>query len=198
MKRQANLITIAIISTAAILSGCSESKVSQCNKFVAVANKLEPLGKKLEQDIQNIGRPGNPQDIKQLTSAFSKASGIFTNTSGDVAKIRTELQGLQLSDEKLKGFQTSYATNLQQLETSLKSLGTIAGELGKVKTQNDLKTSLTKLQPDLAKDLQQIPQTTEEAKKVESELNTYCGGTPTPSPAATTSTPANTPASSPK
>ncbi|PSB00708.1 hypothetical protein [Merismopedia glauca] len=192
MKSQSNIITIATIFTALLVSSCSESKVSQCNKIIGVANKLEPLGKKLEKDIESIGRPGNPQDIKQVTSAFSKASVIFQSSSGDVGKIRTELQGLQLSDEKLKGFQTSYATNLQELETSLKSLGGIAEQLGKVKSQAELKTTLTQVQADLGKNLQQIPKTTESAKKTESELNTYCEVKSTSTPAGTSETPGTT------
>jgi chromosome segregation ATPase len=198
VKRQSTAIAITAIFTALLVSSCSESKVSQCNKIIAVANKLEPLGKKLEKDIESIGRPQNPQDIKQITAAFTTASGIFQSTSGEVAKIRTELQGLQLGDEKLKGFQGRYATNLQQLETSLKSLGTVAQDLGKVKSQPELKTALTKAQGDLGQNLQQIPKTTQDAKQVESELNTYCEVKPTATPAAPSAAPPAAPAAPPK
>lgn len=203
MKSNSHLITATTLAIALVISSCSESKVSQCNKVIAVANQLEPLGKKLEKDIEAIGKPSNPQDIKQVTSAFTEASGVFKNSSGDVGKIKAELQGLKLSDEKLKGIQTSYGGSLQQLETSLKSLGDIAGNLGKSKSDKELKATLTKEQPNLVTNLQQIPKTSEEAKKVESDLNTYCDvkstATPANTPATTpAATPATTPAATPK
>jgi hypothetical protein len=105
-----------------VLYGCGESKISQCNKVVTVANKTTTLA--IPKDIAGFG-------------------GLATN----IDQIRTETQAIAVQDSKLKELQTKllgvYGDASQALKGQVK-----ATEAKDVKAMNkakqDLETASTK------------------------------------------------------
>ena len=202
MKRPSNLIAITTILTGLLVSSCSESKVSQCNKVISIVNKLQPLSENLQKDLRSIEQPKNPEDFNQIKQVVTKTSELFQKASADVGNIKTELRGTNLSDEKLKGFQTTYVANIEKVETGLKSLGEITQKASQVKNRAELENLGKANQQDLVKNFQQADEAIKENQKIGSEINTYCGATPTPTttgnpPATPLVTPPTTPTGSP-
>jgi hypothetical protein len=105
-----------------LLYGCGESKVSQCNKIVTVANKTTALG--------------IPKDIAG-----------FVPLATNIDQIRTEVQAIAVQDSKLKELQTKllgvYGDASQSLKGQVKA--TEAKDPNAMtKAKQDLETASTK------------------------------------------------------
>lgn len=90
-KRYLVLLPLMASLSLAIVS-CAESKVSQCNKIIQVANEAVSKAK----TITNGGRASDPKAMLQAAEAMEKASG--------------EMQAIQVNDEKLRDYQTRFVT----------------------------------------------------------------------------------------
>ncbi len=93
-NRYAFLSTTAL-TMGLLLYGCGESKVSQCNKIVTVANKAKALS--------------IPKDI----------SG-FDALADNIDKIGTEVKAIAVQDSKLKESQTELLTMYGEVSLALK------------------------------------------------------------------------------
>jgi small-conductance mechanosensitive channel len=105
-----------------VLSGCGESKISQCNKVVTIANKTTALA--VPKDIAGFGQ-------------------LATN----IDQIRTEVQAIAIQDSKLKELQTKllgvYGDASQALKGQVKATET-KDPNAMTKAKQDLETASTK------------------------------------------------------
>ncbi|AFZ22520.1 hypothetical protein Cylst_0143 [Cylindrospermum stagnale PCC 7417] len=99
-----NVLLAATAATALLFTGCGESKVSQCNKIVKVANQAVTVG-------QEFGK--NPQP--------KKGSKALTEAASKVDKIANDLKAVEVKDEKLQGFQTRFLKLYQDTSTGMKN-----------------------------------------------------------------------------
>jgi hypothetical protein len=81
-----------IMAVGMLTVSCGESKVSQCNKLIEVANKAV-------SDVQTITASADSQDV----SAMAKIAD-----TADQAK--ASMEALELSDEKLQDFQQKFVS----------------------------------------------------------------------------------------
>ncbi len=94
-KQYAVLSSITII-TGLLLYGCGESKVSQCNKIVTVANKTKTLVA--------------PKDIAG-----------FVPLAENIDQIRTEVQAISIQESKLKELQVQLLSMYGDVSQALKA-----------------------------------------------------------------------------
>ncbi|HEY9645303.1 MAG TPA: hypothetical protein V6C88_02980 [Chroococcidiopsis sp.] len=80
----------ALLSVLAV--SCGESKVSQCNKLIEVANKAV-------SEVQAVTASAQPQDVTAMTKIADTADAATA-----------EMQALELADESLKGYQQRFVT----------------------------------------------------------------------------------------
>lgn len=107
-KRIAGFSLIATLSVLAV--ACGESKVSQCNKLIEVANKA--VG-----DVQEVTSSANPEDVNAMVKIADTA---------DQAKATMET--LELNDEQLQGFQQRFVAMYQETSTATRSLVDAVGK----------------------------------------------------------------------
>jgi predicted nucleic acid-binding Zn-ribbon protein len=112
----------ATLSLGILLYGCGESKISQCNKVVTIANKTNALVA--------------PKDITG-----------FRTFAENIDQIRTEVQAIAVQDSKLKELQTQllgvYGDASQALKGQVKA--TEAKDANAMtKAKQDLETASTK------------------------------------------------------
>ena len=69
---------------------CSESKVSQCNKIIKVANEAVTKAK----SVTNGGQASDPKAMLEAANAMEKAS--------------KEMEAINVKDQKLKDYQTGF------------------------------------------------------------------------------------------
>lgn len=92
---QASLLPAAIVGL--FLVGCGPSKVSQCNKLAASINKANT-------DIENIRKDTKTDKMAQM----GKIASSLDQYAG-------EIQGIEIKDEKLKGYQTQLVKLYQDM-----------------------------------------------------------------------------------
>ncbi len=84
----------ALVSVTTAISlltvSCAESKVSQCNKIIQVANKAVNETK----SVTNNGQSSDPKVYLQVANAMQKAS--------------QDMQAINVNDEKLKDYQAGF------------------------------------------------------------------------------------------
>lgn len=84
----------ALLSLAAAISlltvSCSESKISQCNKIIKIANKAVSEAK----SVTNGAQPSDPKTVLKAANAMEKVS--------------KEMEAINVKDEKLKDYQISF------------------------------------------------------------------------------------------
>jgi hypothetical protein len=129
-------------SFALILTSCSESKVAQCNKIIEVANKAVAIS-------QEFGK--NPQP--------EKGGKAFVEVADKLDAMATSMGAIEISDDKLKGFQTSFA---QMYKVASKGLRGAAVALDKKDTAA------------MQKEMKAIQEGTSQEGKLVSDTNTYC------------------------
>ncbi|MGQ4648248.1 hypothetical protein [Lyngbya aestuarii] len=83
-------VTVAL---SLLSAGCGESKISQCNKIIQVANKAVSEAK----SVTKGGQTSDPQAMLQAAEAMDKASQQMTT--------------IEVRDEKLQDYQTGF-TNM--------------------------------------------------------------------------------------
>ncbi|MBE9177366.1 hypothetical protein IQ268_02100 [Oculatella sp. LEGE 06141] len=85
-------VCVSVVTVLSILAtSCSESKVSQCNQLIEIANGVVT-------DVQTVTQTAKgPQD----TQAMEK----IANTT---AQARSEMESLQFADERLQAYQTRF------------------------------------------------------------------------------------------
>jgi hypothetical protein len=140
-----------LISATAIIgllfAGCSESRVAQCNKMVKVANEAVALSQEFSESAQ-------VSDPKEGAKAF-------VEVATKIDMITATMKGLEISDEKLQGFQAEFVKLYEGVSKGLRD-GATALE------KNDLEAAQTAFT------------TIENSSKGEDQLvnnvNSYCSG----------------------
>lgn len=98
--------TVMLSATAAIaviFTGCGESKVTQCNKIIKVANQAVTLSQEFSKN------PKSQQGSKALT-----------DVAGKIDTFANEMKGLEIKDEKLQGFQGRFVKLYQDTSKGLR------------------------------------------------------------------------------
>ncbi|MBH8564022.1 hypothetical protein I8748_17830 [Nostoc sp. CENA67] len=104
-------ILSATAAIAILFTGCGESKVTQCNKIINVANQAATIGQEISTNSKS------EKGSKSLTEAATK-----------IDKIANDMKAVEVKDEKLQGFQGRF---LKLYQDSSKALRDTAGALDK-------------------------------------------------------------------
>lgn len=99
--------TVMLSTTAAIallVTGCGESKVTQCNKIVKIANQAATIG-------QEFGKNPKPQ----------QGSKSLTEVAGQIDQVASDMKAVEVKDEKLQGFQGRFITLYQDTSKALRN-----------------------------------------------------------------------------
>ncbi len=95
-RNRYNVLGMTALSMGLLLYGCGENRVTQCNKFVTVANKTKDFVA--------------PKD----------AAG-FTQLADKIDQIRTETQAIAVKDSQLKELQTKLLSMYSDVSLALKA-----------------------------------------------------------------------------
>jgi outer membrane PBP1 activator LpoA protein len=85
-------LTVAGVAVLAIVAGCTENKVSQCNRLIEIANRAVT-------DVQSVTQSANPQDVNAMTQ--------IANTADRAA---SEMQAVKLSDQQLLSYKDRFVS----------------------------------------------------------------------------------------
>jgi hypothetical protein len=129
-------------SVALVLTSCAESKVAQCNKIIGIANQAA-------ETSQEFGK--NPQP--------EKGGKAFIEVADKLDALATSMAALEISDEKLKGFQASYVEMYKVASKGLRG-GAVALD----------KKDVAAMQ----KEMKVIQDGTSQEGKLVNDTNTYC------------------------
>jgi hypothetical protein len=138
--RHSFAVAAAAISLSVLATGC-ETKVSQCNKLIKVANAATT-------ELQSMGQNKNPDKLAQMKQV-----------ADSLDKYAKEVQGIELKDEKLQGFQK----RLTNLYSSTRDSSLALIDAGKKKDASGMQASLKKMMSG-----------SQEEGAIVQEMNTYC------------------------
>lgn len=103
VARRVYQISVSVLLGLALTS-CSESKVSQCSKLISIANKAV-------SGVRAVSENPKPDSIESM------------NKIADVANsAKTEMEGLQITDDKLKGYQTRFVSMYTETNQATRDL----------------------------------------------------------------------------
>lgn len=101
-KRSFRILSLAVLGL--ILTSCSESKVSQCNKLIEIANRAVSGVKAVSENPT----PGSLESMKKIADVANTA--------------KAQMEALQLSDDQLKTYQTRFITMYQDTNQATRNL----------------------------------------------------------------------------
>jgi hypothetical protein len=127
-----------------ILTGCGESKIAQCNKMIKVANQAVTLSQEFSK---------NPQR--------QKGSKALTEVASKIDPITSEMQALEIKDEKLQGFQGRFVKLYQDTSKGLRDTAA-AIDKKNLKAANASLVTLRK--------------SSSEESAIVTDINKYCSG----------------------
>jgi hypothetical protein len=156
-KRICRVSTLVMVGF--LVTSCSENKVSQCSKLIEIANRAV-------SGVKAVSEQPKPDSIESM------------NRIADIANsAKAEMEGLQLTDNELKGFQTRFIGMYTDTNQATRDLVAAA----EAKDAEAAQQAFDSLQT----------ATSQEGPLV-TEVNTYCEAKP-----ATTASPADVPTESP-
>ena len=118
-------VLVPLTATISLLTvSCSESKVSQCNKIIKVANEAVSQAK----TVTNGGQASDPKAMLQAADAMEKAS--------------KAMEAINVKDAKLKDYQTGF---IKMYRDTSKATREFVGAFEK-KNRPAAETALTNLQ----------------------------------------------------
>lgn len=86
-------VLVPMTATVSLLTiGCAESKISQCNKIIQVANQAVSEAKA----VTNGGQASDPKAMLQAAEAMDEAA--------------QEMESITVTDEKLRDYQSDFMT----------------------------------------------------------------------------------------
>jgi len=99
------LVLLPLSAALSLLTvSCGESRISQCNKIIKIAN--EPVN--AAKPINNSSQASDPKVIRQLADVMDKAS--------------QDMKALKVKDEKLKDYQVGYVNMYRDLAKAIRDL----------------------------------------------------------------------------
>ncbi|MBI4780902.1 MAG: hypothetical protein HY785_06210 [Oscillatoriophycideae cyanobacterium NC_groundwater_1537_Pr4_S-0.65um_50_18] len=102
-------IAVSTLAALSFLVSCSDNKVSQCNKLIKVANEAVSA-------VQNVTQTATPDNVAAMSQIATAAD-----------KAKADMQGLQIGDEQLKGFQTRFISMYTDTGKATRDLVAAAG-----------------------------------------------------------------------
>jgi len=138
LKRAIAVSTLVALS---FLVSCSDNKVSQCNKLIKVANEAVSA-------VQSVTQTATPDNVAAMSKIAEAAD-----------KAKADMQGLQISDEKLKGFQTRFVSMYTDTSKATRDLVAAAGAKDAVAAQ---------------KAFDALKTATDQEGPLVNQVNTYC------------------------
>ncbi|QSJ17530.1 hypothetical protein JYQ62_01195 [Nostoc sp. UHCC 0702] len=129
-------ILSATAAIALLFAACGESKVTQCNKIIKVANQAATIGQEISTNSQS-----------------QKGSKSLTEAAGKIDKIANDMKAVEVKDEKLQGFQGGFLKLYQDTSKSLrdtagaldkKNLRAATGFLASLKNSTNQETAIVK------------------------------------------------------
>jgi hypothetical protein len=135
----------ALICLGLLVTSCTDNKVSQCNKLIKVANGAVSS---VESVTQNASPNNSPDNVEAMTKIAEAAD-----------KAKADMQGLQLSDEKLKDFQTRFVSMYTDTSKATRDLVKAAGSKDAASAQ---------------KAFDSLKSATDREAPLVSEVNKYC------------------------
>ena len=138
LKRAIAVSTLAALS---FLVSCSDNKVSQCNKLIKVANEAVSA-------VQTVTQTATPDNVAAMAKIAEAAD-----------KAKSDMQGLSIGDEKLKGFQTRFTSMYTDTSKATRELVAAANSKDAVAAQ---------------KAFDALKTATDQENPLVTQVNTYC------------------------
>ncbi|BAZ14478.1 hypothetical protein NIES4071_63220 [Calothrix sp. NIES-4071] len=137
---------------ALLLGSCSDSKVAQCERFI--------------------------KQVNEGTALIDKSKGAQVTTSLKLAKelkdVTTKIRDLNLSDEKLKEYQSKFVKTFETLSKNVETAGKALGAAKKAEASTAGRATIQKARGDIDTALKNAADAAAEFDSSVSELNQYC------------------------
>ncbi len=171
--RYSTLAAVSVIM-ASFITGCGESKLAQCNKLADIINKGEPTLNKMGNEMENLGKGKEPNNLKEVKKQAVKGAALFKKSASEMDSLTQQIKSVKLEDEKLLGFQKRYAQALEEASQSIRGMGQQMNDLSKIdETPASLK-KIEKIESNIESLSKKGDKASKAADKVVGELNSYC------------------------
>ncbi|HLO87641.1 MAG TPA: hypothetical protein VK203_21910 [Nostocaceae cyanobacterium] len=150
--RKYTLIAPLSLSIALLVTGCGEKKASQCQRLIQVVDQGSSL------IDTNKG--------KQVTTSLQ--------LSKDLAAVTKSLEEMNLSDPKLKEFQSSFVKIFQNLSQAIAKAATALNVAKTAEATPDGRQKIQKAKTEIDSALTSAKTTAQESDTLRNQLNQYC------------------------
>ena len=151
--RKYTLVAPLILSLALLMTGCGESKISQCQRLIKLVNQGTSL-------IEN-------QKGLQVTTSLK--------LSKDLQTVTQSIQALELTDPELQKYQTSFSKIFDNLSQAIAKAGKALGATKNAKASNAGRTEIQNARQDIESVLTTAATTAgKQSDTFGNQLNKYC------------------------
>ncbi|HEY9598252.1 MAG TPA: hypothetical protein V6D33_11340 [Cyanophyceae cyanobacterium] len=175
-RRTSALAAVGVVITA-LVSGCGETKVAQCNKLIKVINQGQPIVAEFQQESikasSSLASTSKPSAVQQQAT---QSATVLNKFASDWDKHNQEIKAVELADEKLIGFQKRYFQSGEQLGQGMREMSQTMTDFSKIKVTPGSLDKLQKISSSFTTISQKLGSVDQESSKVVTELNSYCSG----------------------
>ena len=177
--RPRSMLVPAGAAIALILSGCGESKVSQCNRLAEVVNRTQGFMQEFETEIQsfsnNAAAVQNISDIKDAATQYTEAVNKVVESLDGLA---SDLKTTELSDDSLVVFRDNYVGVVQGFSEALTQASKAMELVKTVDSEAALPARIEESQEKTMEAVNSIEELSVTESDIINNVNAYCGVSP--------------------
>lgn len=169
----AALYAIAIPQT---VNAQSVSLVEECNQFATEVNRNQVIMDEFESEIRTFSETAAAAEtLDGIQAAATQYVGAVDGVISDLDALATDLETFTFRDEQLTTFRDNYVTVVAGFNEALSIVGAAMGNVAEAESEAELSNSLSTVQADTAKAVEQIEQLANDEATIIEDVNAYCG-----------------------
>ncbi|MDX2240474.1 MAG: hypothetical protein NW224_07315 [Leptolyngbyaceae cyanobacterium bins.302] len=174
-----SLLRLGLVGTIAlVLSSCTPSKISQCNKLADSVNKMRPIAEEFQQENKNFDAAAKTASAQNnfngVKTAAGKAANGFNNLTQKLDGLINDIQGVNLQDETLVGLKQRYAQNAIAINASFKEISTALTTISTLENSPKGLQTLNVAGRNLTATAQKMNGLIQSETKLVEDFNQYC------------------------
>jgi DNA repair ATPase RecN len=157
-----------------LTTACNDSKVTQCNRFAQVNEKIRVSLAKHEAEGKTLSQK-HTTDLAGLKALAKDFSSFYSNSAQDIDKALKLIDELNVQDEKLQSFKREYADITKQAGESFRQLSQNATAQSAATVADLTNGKLQQLRQEFKQASNGLAASGKKEQELMDKFNVYCG-----------------------
>ncbi|NET34972.1 MAG: hypothetical protein F6K19_23590 [Cyanothece sp. SIO1E1] len=164
------------LAIALILTSCSESRISQCERLIDVVQQTETSIQSFETEIERFSRNAIVvRSVDDIVIAGKRYTTALNQEITDLNNLADELEATELTDKTLLELKGQYIEVVRGFSLALSQANSAMVSMVDEDAEADLSSRFKQLKENTLEAVEAIEKLGEQETKLAGQVNDYCG-----------------------